>query len=93
MHCPYISDTNEIQYNTPHKNLLQIGAGNPIYLENQISKDTSQRSDVCLIIQKQQSTYEKDFFLCLLQHITLSEMEVLCTVCVTSRYYIELREE
>ena len=27
MHCPYISDTNETQYNTPHKNSFKGGQG------------------------------------------------------------------
>ena len=92
MHFLLISDTNEMKYRTPHKKPIQRGAGNLISLENQISKDMSQRSDVWLRIHKQQSTYEKNFFLCLLLRLTLYEMAVLCTVCLTYTGYIESQE-
>ena len=50
-----------MKYNTilPIKSLSKEGQGILFYLDNQVPKDKSQRSDVWLSIRKQQITYEK----------------------------------
>ena len=82
-----------MQHNTPHKNPIEIGAGNLIFAWEK--NTTGYKPEVWCVVDHSQTTQNirENLFLFLLLHITISKLTWLCTACLTYIRYIYPQEE